>query len=170
VRRRPIYRRTCRSPVRGVLLAPLVPEAITKGWLTTGFLAWLLTERFVLGRPDHRIVAALAHDGFDMAEGTLAVSRAPRICNVQSKGGTNSFWIRNTLVAAPSVVGAGDAFVGGVDQRRHAAGGRGTGTASVVIMHQDLRVRCRRQHPTPRPEVFPRSSRHAVNNVTGHYS
>ena len=29
-------------------------------------------EKFVLGRPAHRIVAALAHDGLDLAEGTLA--------------------------------------------------------------------------------------------------
>jgi transposase len=72
VHRRPTYRRTCRCPVRGVLVAPPVPKAIGKGRFTTGFLARLLTEKFVLGRPAHRIVAALAHDGFDLAEGTLA--------------------------------------------------------------------------------------------------
>jgi len=49
-----------------------VPKAIGKGRFTTGFLARLLVEKFVLGRPAHRIVAALAHDGFDLAEGTLA--------------------------------------------------------------------------------------------------
>jgi hypothetical protein len=31
-----------------------------------------LVEKFVLARPTHRIVAALAHDGLDLAEGTLA--------------------------------------------------------------------------------------------------
>jgi transposase len=72
VHRRPTYRRTCRCPVRGVLVAPPVPKAITKGRFTTGFLARLLVEKFVLGRPVHRIVAALAHDGLDVAEGTLA--------------------------------------------------------------------------------------------------
>lgn len=72
VHRRPTYRRTCRCPVRGVLVAPPVPKAIGKGRFTTGFLARLLTEKFVLGRPVHRIVAALAHDGLDVAEGTLA--------------------------------------------------------------------------------------------------
>ncbi len=77
VHRRLTYRRTCRCPVRGVLIAPPVPKAIAKGRFTTGFLARLLTEKFVLGRPAHRIVAALAHDGlahdgFDAAEGTLA--------------------------------------------------------------------------------------------------
>ena len=72
VHRRPTYRRTCRCPVRGLLIAPAVPKAIGKGRFTSGFLARLLTEKFVLGRPAHRIVAALAHDGFDLAEGTLA--------------------------------------------------------------------------------------------------
>jgi len=72
VHRRPTYRRTCRCPVRGVLVAPPVPKAIAKGRFTTGFLARLLVEKFVLGRPVHRIVAALAHDGLDLAEGTLA--------------------------------------------------------------------------------------------------
>jgi transposase len=72
VHRRPTYRRTCRCPVRGVLVAPPVPKAIGKGRFTTGFVARLLCEKFVLGRPVHRIVAALAHDGLDLAEGTLA--------------------------------------------------------------------------------------------------
>jgi transposase len=72
VHRRPTYRRTCRCPVRGVLVAPPVPKAIAKGRFTSGFVARLLTEKFVLGRPAHRIVAALAHDGLHVAEGTLA--------------------------------------------------------------------------------------------------
>jgi hypothetical protein len=49
-----------------------VPKAITKGRFSTGFLARLVVEKFVLGRPTHRIVAALAHDGLQLAEGTLA--------------------------------------------------------------------------------------------------
>jgi transposase len=72
VHRRPTYRRTCRCAVRGVLVAPPVPKAIAKGRFTSGFLARLLCEKFVLGRPVHRIVAALAHDGLPVAEGTLA--------------------------------------------------------------------------------------------------
>lgn len=72
VHRRPTYRRTCRCAVRGVLVAPPVPKAIAKGRFTSGFVARLLTEKFVLGRPAHRIVAALAHDGLHVAEGTLA--------------------------------------------------------------------------------------------------
>lgn len=72
VHRRPTYRRTCRCPVRGILVAPPVPKPIGRGRFTSGFLARLLVEKFVLGRPAHRIVAALAHDGLDLAEGTLA--------------------------------------------------------------------------------------------------
>lgn len=72
VHRRPSYRRTCRCPVRGVLVAPPAPKAIGKGRFTTGFLARLLVEKFVLGRPAHRIIAALTHDGFDLAEGSVA--------------------------------------------------------------------------------------------------
>jgi transposase len=70
--RRPTYRRGCRCPVRGVLAAPPALKPIGKGRFTTGFLARLLVEKFVLGRPTHRIAAALAHDGLDLAEGTLA--------------------------------------------------------------------------------------------------
>jgi transposase len=72
VHRRPTYRRGCRCPVRGVLVAPPVPKAIGRGRFTTGFLARLLCEKFVLGRPTHRIVAAVAQDGLHLAEGTLA--------------------------------------------------------------------------------------------------
>jgi transposase len=72
VHRRPSYRRTCRCPVRGVLVAPPPIKPIGKGRFTAGFLARLLVEKFVLGRPVHRIVAALAFEGLDLAEGTLA--------------------------------------------------------------------------------------------------
>jgi transposase len=70
--RRPTYRRGCRCPVRGVLAAPPVPKPTGKGRFTSGFVARLLVEKFVHGRPTHRIAAALAHDGLDLAEGTLA--------------------------------------------------------------------------------------------------
>jgi transposase len=70
--RRPTYRRGCRCPVRGVLAAPPAPKPIGKGRFTSTFLARLLVEKFVHGRPTHRIAAALAHDGLDLADGTLA--------------------------------------------------------------------------------------------------
>jgi len=55
-----------------VLVSPPVGKAIPKGRFTSGFVARLLCEKFVLGCPAHRIVAALAHDGLHVAEGTLA--------------------------------------------------------------------------------------------------
>ena len=70
--RRPTYRRGCRCPVRGVLAAPPAPKPIGKGRFTSTFLARLLVEKFVHGRPTHRIAAALAQDGLDLADGTLA--------------------------------------------------------------------------------------------------
>ncbi len=41
---------------------------------TTSFLARLLVEKYVLGRPLERIVAALKNDGFNVAKGTLVGS------------------------------------------------------------------------------------------------
>lgn len=71
VHRRPSYRRTCRCAVRGVLVAPRPAKPIAKGRFTAGFCARLLTEKYVLGRPLHRIVAALAAEGLAVAEGSL---------------------------------------------------------------------------------------------------
>jgi len=71
VHRRPTYRRTCACPVPGVLVAPVPPKAIAKGRFTTEFLARLVVDKYVLGRPLERIVAALANDGLQVAKGTL---------------------------------------------------------------------------------------------------
>jgi len=57
--------------VRGVLVAPPAPKPIRKGLFTAGFLARLLVDKYVLGRPVCRIVAALGNDGLEVAEGTL---------------------------------------------------------------------------------------------------
>ena len=72
VHRRPTYRRGCRCPVRGVLSAPPPAKPIPRGRFTAGFLARLVVEKCVLGRPVHRIVAALAFDGLALPEGTVA--------------------------------------------------------------------------------------------------
>jgi len=72
VHRRRTYRRGCRCPVPGVIAPPPPPKAVGKGRFTVGFMARLLVEKFVLGRPAHRIAAALAYDGLEVAEGTLA--------------------------------------------------------------------------------------------------
>lgn len=71
VHRRKTYSRTCSCAVPGILAAPLPAKPIPKGRFTASFLARLVVEKYVLGRPLERIVAALAHDGFDVAKGTL---------------------------------------------------------------------------------------------------
>jgi transposase len=55
----------------GRACAPRPPKAIPKGLFTEMFLARLAYEKYVLGRPLHRIIAALAADGLDIAEGSL---------------------------------------------------------------------------------------------------
>ena len=69
--RRRRYRRRCACPGPRTACAPLVPRPVPKGLFTAGFLARLAYEKHVLGRPVHRIAAALAADGFDVAPGTL---------------------------------------------------------------------------------------------------
>jgi transposase len=69
--RRRRYRRRCFHPGPGTVCAPLPPKPLPKGLFTAGFLARLGYEKYVLGRPVHRIVQALAADGLEVAAGTL---------------------------------------------------------------------------------------------------
>ena len=73
--RRRRYRRRCQCPAklagRIAVCAPRPPKVIPKGLFTAMFLARLAYEKYVLGWPLHRIIAALAADGLDVAEGTL---------------------------------------------------------------------------------------------------
>jgi transposase len=69
--RRRRYRRRCSHPGPATICAPLAARPVPKGLFTAGFLARLAYEKHVLGRPVHRIVQALAADGFDVASGTL---------------------------------------------------------------------------------------------------
>jgi transposase/uncharacterized coiled-coil protein SlyX len=69
--RRRRYRRRCSHPGPATVCAPPAARPVPKGLFTAGFLARLAYEKHVLGRPVHRIVAALAADGFDVAPGTL---------------------------------------------------------------------------------------------------
>ena len=71
VHRRRSYRRTCACAVPGVVTAPVPAKPIAKGRFTAGFLARLLVDKYVWGRPLSRSAAALASEGFDVAEGTL---------------------------------------------------------------------------------------------------
>jgi transposase len=73
VHRRSRYRRRCSCPgCPRTVVAPAVAKAIGKGRFTTGFLARLLHEKYVLARPLHRIGTALAAEGFQVADGTLS--------------------------------------------------------------------------------------------------
>jgi transposase len=69
--RRRRYRRRCACPGPRTACAPPAARPVPKGLFTAGFLARLAYEKHVLGRPVHRIVQALAADGFDVAAGTL---------------------------------------------------------------------------------------------------
>ena len=69
--RRRRYRRRCSHPGPATVCAPPAARPVPKGLFTAGFLARLAYEKHVLGRPVHRIVQALAADGFDVAPGTL---------------------------------------------------------------------------------------------------
>ena len=69
--RRRRYRRRCSHPGPRTVCAPPAARPVPKGLFTAGFLARLAYEKYVLGRPVHRIVAALAADGFEVAPGTL---------------------------------------------------------------------------------------------------
>lgn len=72
VHRRCRYRRSCACPGAGTVIAAVPPKPVPKGRFTASFLARLLFEKYVLGRPLHRIAVALAAEGFDVAEGTLS--------------------------------------------------------------------------------------------------
>jgi transposase len=69
--RRRRYRRRCTCLGPRTVCAPPAARPVPKGMFTAGFLARLAHEKYVLGRPVHRIVQALAADGFDVASGTL---------------------------------------------------------------------------------------------------
>jgi transposase len=54
------YRRACRCPVPAAVTAPGPPKAIGKGLLSSGFIALLLTGRYVAGRSQNSLVTGLA--------------------------------------------------------------------------------------------------------------
>jgi len=69
--RRRRYTKTCRCKGKGVVVAPVPPKPIRKGLFTSQFLARLIFEKYVLGRPLERIVAALRAEGLEIAKGSL---------------------------------------------------------------------------------------------------
>ncbi|MHB1850227.1 MAG: IS66 family transposase [Acidimicrobiales bacterium] len=69
--RRRRYTKTCRCKGKGVVVAPVPPKPIRKGLFSSQFLARLIFEKYVLGRPLERIVAALRAEGLEIAKGSL---------------------------------------------------------------------------------------------------
>ena len=69
--RRRRYKRACAHRGPATVCAPPAAKPVPKGLFTAEFLARLAYEKHVLGRPVHRIVQALAADGFEVAAGTL---------------------------------------------------------------------------------------------------
>ena len=66
------YRRACGCRVPATVTAPGPPKAIGKGLFSNGFIAMLLTERFVAGRSMNSLVTGLARQGADISPATLA--------------------------------------------------------------------------------------------------
>jgi transposase len=66
------YKRACSCRVPGTVMAPGPPKAIGKGLVTNGFIAMLLTERYVAGRSMNSLVTGLGRQGADISPATLA--------------------------------------------------------------------------------------------------
>jgi Transposase IS66 family. len=66
------YHKTCQCPgIPAIITAPPPPKVIPKGLFTAEFITRLMVEKYVLGRPLHRIGAAMRMEGLDLAQGTL---------------------------------------------------------------------------------------------------
>ncbi len=66
------YRRACSCRVPAAVTAPGPPKAIGKGLFSNGFIAMLLTERFVAGRSMNSLVTGLSRQGAEISPATLA--------------------------------------------------------------------------------------------------
>jgi len=65
------YRRACSCRVPATVTAPGPSKAIGKGLVSNGFIAHLLTERYVAGRSQNSLVTGLARHGADLSPATL---------------------------------------------------------------------------------------------------
>jgi transposase len=70
------YRRACSCRVPATVTAPGPPKAIGKGLFGNGFIAMLLTERYVAGRSQNSLVTSLARHGADLSPATLTGTSA----------------------------------------------------------------------------------------------
>jgi transposase len=66
------YKRECACRVPATVTAPGPPKAIGKGLFTDGFIAMLLTERYIAGRSMNSLVTGLSRQGADISPATLA--------------------------------------------------------------------------------------------------
>jgi hypothetical protein len=66
------YRRACSCRVPATVMAPGPPKAVGKGLFSNGFIAVLLTERYVAGRSMNSLVTGLARQGAEISPATLA--------------------------------------------------------------------------------------------------
>jgi transposase len=66
------YKRACGCRVPATVTAPGPPKAIGKGRFSNGFIAMLLTERFVAGRSMNSLVTGLSRQGAEISPATLA--------------------------------------------------------------------------------------------------
>jgi transposase len=71
VHQRRRYQRRCPCEGPKTVTAPGPPKAIGKGLVTNGFIARLLTERYVAGRSQNSLVAGLARQGAQICAATL---------------------------------------------------------------------------------------------------
>jgi|TARA_B100001971_G_C18246088_1_gene574331 transposase len=72
IHQRKRYRCACNcNAVPGIITAPSPPKLVPKGMFSTGFWARLVTEKYLLQRPLHRIRQSLAMEGLPVSAGTL---------------------------------------------------------------------------------------------------
>src|SRR6266851_1253475 len=66
------YHKTCQCPqVPGIVTAPPAPRVIPKSPLGVSVWTMMLLDKYLYGRPTHRLCEELRHDGLPLAQGTL---------------------------------------------------------------------------------------------------
>jgi transposase len=69
---RPRYQKTCGCPqVSGIVMAAPAPRVIPKSPLGVSVWTMVLLDKYLYGRPTHRLCEQFAHHGFPLSQGTL---------------------------------------------------------------------------------------------------
>jgi len=69
---RPRYHKTCGCPhVKGIVTAPPAPRVIPKSPLGVSVWTMILLDKYLYGRPTHRLCEELRHYGLPLAQGTF---------------------------------------------------------------------------------------------------